>query len=58
MKDTLIAGPLPATVLALTLKEYSVEGIKSDTSSEVYASETVVTICIFRLVPGPSTCML
>jgi hypothetical protein len=38
MKDTLIAGPLPATVLALMLKEYSVEGFKSHTSLKVYSS--------------------
>ena len=72
MKDTLIAGPLPATVTALTLKVYSVEGLKSDTSSEVYVSsirergvriegirpETMVVVRMFCIETGPSICML
>ena len=55
MKDALIAGPLPATVLALTLKVYSVEGFKSDTSLEV-AYPPVAGMLV--VVSGPSTSML
>ena len=51
MKDTLIAGPLPATVLALTLKVYSVEGLKSYTSLKVVYPSVVEMLL---LVSGPS----
>ena len=54
MKDTLIASPLPATVLALTLKVYSVEGFKPDTSLEV----AYLPVSGVLVVSGPSTRML
>ena len=49
------AGPVPALVMALTLKLYKVKGLKPDTSKEV-----VLTPCteISREESGPTTWIL
>ena len=48
--EIVAAGPMPALVMALTLKVYEVKGIKPGTSTEVVLVETTCK------ESGPSTC--
>ena len=53
--EMVAAGPVPALVMALTLKVYEVKGLKPDTSQEVaLASCTGIS----GVGAGPSTCTL
>ena len=48
-----VIGPLPALVMAQTLKVYNVDGLKFGTTTDVaFASVTDIS----RSVPGPTAC--
>ena len=53
--EIVAAGPVPALVMALTLKMYEVKGLKSGTSTEV-----ILAFCaeISLEESGPSTCIV